>query len=243
MLLLLHVGLCRPTELYTAQCKQREKWLWEEMPQHSQFENNEVYIQHVYISTALYTAQCKLRDKWLWEEMPQHDLNKMNWIICFVYYFALKWTICLLKWTKCGIKWTKYWINWTRFWLDWTRYCIKLVKNYTKKAKYYVKWSPLCLIWLLWIKYCLKFAKCFLKCNKYSLRWTRCCVKWMKRVIKKRDKVYNWKRRGRGAMARAPDFLASYACVPGSSHARPMWGFQRNSIVLPSQAITLMAAS
>ena len=34
------------------------------------------------------------------------------------------------------------------------------------------------------------------------------------------------KRRGRGTMARAPDCLASHACVPVSNPADPMWGFQ-----------------
>ena len=40
-------------------------------------------------------------------------------------------------------------------------------------------------------------------------------------------------RRGRGAMARASDCLASHACVPVSNPAVPMWGFQRNNIVSP----------
>ena len=40
-------------------------------------------------------------------------------------------------------------------------------------------------------------------------------------------------RRGRAAMARAPDCLASHACVPGSNPAVPVCGFQRNNIVSP----------
>ena len=39
--------------------------------------------------------------------------------------------------------------------------------------------------------------------------------------------------RGHGAMARAPDCLASHACVPGLYPAVLMWGFQRNRIVSP----------
>ena len=38
-------------------------------------------------------------------------------------------------------------------------------------------------------------------------------------------------RRGRVAMDRAPDCLASHACVPVLNPA--VWGFQRNSIVSP----------
>ena len=41
-------------------------------------------------------------------------------------------------------------------------------------------------------------------------------------------------RSGRGAMARAPDCLASHACVQGSIPAVRVWGFQRNIIVSPS---------
>ena len=41
-------------------------------------------------------------------------------------------------------------------------------------------------------------------------------------------------RRGRGAMARAPDCLASHACVPVSNSAVPVWGFKskKNSFSL-----------
>ena len=39
--------------------------------------------------------------------------------------------------------------------------------------------------------------------------------------------------RGRGAMARAPDCLASHASVPVSNPAVPVWGFQRNNIFSP----------
>ena len=41
------------------------------------------------------------------------------------------------------------------------------------------------------------------------------------------------KTRGRGAMARAPDCLASHVRVPRSNPAVPMSGFQRNIIVSP----------
>ena len=34
-------------------------------------------------------------------------------------------------------------------------------------------------------------------------------------------------------MARAPDRLASHACVPGSNPTVPVYGFQRNNIVSP----------
>ena len=34
-------------------------------------------------------------------------------------------------------------------------------------------------------------------------------------------------------MARAPDCIASHACLPGSNPAVPLWGFQRNIIVSP----------
>ena len=34
-------------------------------------------------------------------------------------------------------------------------------------------------------------------------------------------------------MTRAPDSLASHACVPVSNTAVPVWGFQKNSIVSP----------
>ena len=40
-------------------------------------------------------------------------------------------------------------------------------------------------------------------------------------------------RRGRGAMARAPDDLVSHVCVPVSNPAVPVWGFRRTSIVSP----------
>ena len=39
------------------------------------------------------------------------------------------------------------------------------------------------------------------------------------------------KRRGRGAMVRAPDCLASHAYVPGSNPTDPVWVFQSNIIV------------
>ena len=50
-------------------------------------------------------------------------------------------------------------------------------------------------------------------------------------IITIQSKLYSW--RERDAMARAPDCLANHTCVPGSSPAVSVWGFQRNRIVSP----------
>ena len=53
-------------------------------------------------------------------------------------------------------------------------------------------------------------------------------------------------RMGRGAMVRAPDCLASRACVLVSNPVVPMWGIREIALFLPfqcDQAITLMVAS